>query len=171
MGRFKTHDWQRLLGSLKTTHLLDCCTRCTRNIITLLATQMKQPYCSPWISQYVKKVLHKWITCRKVSGKPYIAPAPPPLPKIILTEGTPVTVSGVDFAGPLYVKDKKGNKRKVFLCLFTCASTHAVHLEVVPDLSDESCIQSFIKLISRKSLPRTIILNNASTYLTAVDKI
>lgn len=88
-------------------------------------------------------------------------------PKIRLTEAPPFTVTGVDFAGPLYVKDKNGNERKVFICLFTCA-LRAVHLEVhvVPDLSEESFIQSFRRFTSRKSVPRTMISDNASTPAT-----
>ena len=42
----------------------------------------------------------------------------------------------MDFAGPIYVKDvfaKKGDMNKVYIALFTCAATRAVHLELVPN--------------------------------------
>ena len=59
---------------------------------------------------------------------------PPPLLKVRVTESPPFSVSGVDFTGAVYVKDGEG-ERKVYICLFTCAATRAVHLEVIVDLS------------------------------------
>ena len=39
------------------------------------------------------------------------------------------SLHGVDFTGALFVKE--GNQeKKVYICLFTCATTRAVHLEV-----------------------------------------
>jgi len=57
---------------------------------------------------------------------------PPPLPKIRVTEAPPFTITGVDFTGALFVKEGDQEK-KVYICLFTCAVTRAVHLEVVGD--------------------------------------
>ena len=54
---------------------------------------------------------------------------------------------------------------------FTCASTRAVHLEVVPDLSNETFIQAFRRFASRKSLPRTMISDNAMTFSAAANTI
>ena len=41
---------------------------------------------------------------------------------------------GVDFAGPFVVKLTRKATAKRYLCLFTCASTRAVHLEVAYSL-------------------------------------
>lgn len=60
-------------------------------------TEIRQNYWIPKIRQQVKKVLRKCVTCRKVTGKPYSAPDPPPLPKTRLMEAPPFTVTGVDF--------------------------------------------------------------------------
>ena len=46
---------------------------------------------------------------------------------------------GVDFTGALHIREV-GAQRKVHICLFTCAATRAVHLEVVKDLS----VQTFL---------------------------
>jgi len=64
-------------------------------------------------------------------GKPYSAPDPPPLPKVRVTESSP---SGVDFTGAFYIKDRV-EERKLYVCIFTCATTHALHLELgwLPD--------------------------------------
>ncbi|XP_063435728.1 uncharacterized protein LOC134716648 [Mytilus trossulus] len=134
-------------------------------------TEIRQNYWIPKIRQQVKKVLRKCVTCRKVTGKPYSAPDPPPLPKTRLMEAPPFTVTGVDFTGALYVKDNNGQGSKVFICLFTCASTRAVHLEVVTDLKERSFLQAFRRFTSRKSLPRVMISDNASTYMAASETL
>ena len=57
------------------------------------------------------------------------------------------------------------------ICLFTCASTRAMHLEIVSNLSEETFILAFRRFSSRKSLPRIMISDNASTYVAASKEI
>ena len=68
-------------------------------------------------------------------------PTPPPLPKFRVREEFPFTYTGVDFAGPFYVKTSGTTSgSKVWLCLYTCCIVSAVHLDIVPT---ESFFQSF----------------------------
>ena len=89
--------------------------------VLVIVTQIRQTYWIPAIRQVVKKILHRCVTCRKVNGKPYSIRDPPPLPKARLLDSPPFTVTGVDFTGALYVKDKIGTESKVYVCLFTYA--------------------------------------------------
>ena len=130
-------------------------------------THLRQSYWIPRIRQCVKTVLRKCVTCRKVTGKPYLKPDPPPLPKDRVDEPVPFTVTGVDFAGPLYVKNCENTKIKVYICLFTCASTRAVHLEIVTNLTEKFFMLAFRRFCSRKSVPKTMISDNALTFITA----
>ena len=77
---------------------------------------------------------------------------------------------GVDFTGALFVHSS-GGEQKVYICLFICANTRAVHLEVVTDLSEENFIQAFRRFVSRKSLPQLMISDNASTYQSAAKEL
>lgn len=52
----------------------------------------------------VKTVIHQCRICRRHEGRPYSAPRLPPLPSFQVEEALPFTFTGVDFAGPLYVK-------------------------------------------------------------------
>ena len=63
----------------------------------------------------------------------------------------------------MYV-DVNGSKEKGYVCLFTCAVSCAIHLEVVIDLTEETFLQAFRQFASRKSLPSKMISENASTY-------
>ena len=82
----------------------------------------------------------------------------------------PFTVTGIDFTGALYIRAPEG-ENKVYICLFTCSSTRAVHLEVVTDLSEETFLQAFRRFSSRKSLPRLVVSDNASTFMSAADDL
>jgi len=103
-------------------------------------------------------------------GKPYGTPDLPPLPKVRVGEGRPFAVTGVDFTGALYVKEASG-EQKVYICLFTCASTRAIHLEIVNDLSTESFMLAFRRFAGRRSLPCVMLSDNASTYLAAAEEL
>ena len=73
-----------------------------------LVSHIRQRYWIPSIRQYIQGLLKKCVTCRKVMGKQYRAPDPPPLPKIRVQDATPFTVTGVDFTGELHIRGKSG---------------------------------------------------------------
>ena len=137
--------------------------------VNITVTALRQVYWIPCIRQCIKSVLRRCVPCKKLIGKPFKSPDPPPLPKICVMEAPPFTVTGVDFTGALYVKERE--EMKVYICLFLCALTRAVHLEVVTDLTVETFLLAFRRFCSRKSLPKKMISDNASTYLAAAEEL
>ncbi|XP_065903883.1 uncharacterized protein [Dysidea avara] len=133
-------------------------------------TTPRQVYWIPSTWQCVKSLLRCCVPCRKLTGKPYKTLDPPPLPKIRVTEVPLFTITGVDFTRVLFVKEGEQEK-KVYICLFTCIATRAVHLEVVSDLTVETFSLAFRRFSSRKSLPCKMISDDASTYLAAAETI
>jgi len=138
--------------------------------VSTTITALRQLYWIPSIRQCVKSVLRRCVPSRKLTGPPYIAPDPPPLPKARVTKAPPFKITGVDFTGALFVKEGQ-QERIVYICLFTCAVTQAVHLKVVGDLTVETFLLAFKRFSSRKSPPRKMISDNASTYLAATEAI
>ena len=59
----------------------------------------------------------------------------------------------------------------MYICLFTCTNTRAVHLEVVTDLTVPTFLAAFQRFASRKSLPKVMISDNASTYQSAAAEL
>ena len=75
---------------------------------------------------FVKSVIHRCHICRHHEGPPYSAPSPPPLPKFCVEEAPAFSFTGVDFAGPLYIKGD-GESKEVWICLYTCLVVRAMH--------------------------------------------
>ena len=138
--------------------------------VSVTVTALHEVYWIPDIRQCVRKLLRRCVTCNKLMGKSFQAPDPPPLPKVRVTESRPFSISGVDFTGAVYVKDGEG-ERKVYICLFTCAATRAVHLEIVVDLTVDTFLLVFRRFASRKSVPHTMISDNVSTFLAAAEEL
>ena len=118
----------------------------------------------------MKSILRNCVTCHKIIGRPYAAPDPPPLPQLRTQDVHPFTFTGVDFTSALYEQQGK-EEVKVYLCLFTCATTRAVHLEIVQDLTADTFLIVFRKFIGRRLLPKIMISNNGSTYLSAAEEL
>ena len=112
------------------------------------------------------------LVCRRFEGRPCSAPIPPPLPDFRVQRNSPLTSTGVDFAGQLYVK-ATGNSRstKVWICLYTCCTVRAVHLDLVPDLTTPTFLRSLKRLSARHGLLRRIVSDNGKTFKAAAKAI
>ena len=119
----------------------------------------------------VKRILHNCCVCRRYEGKSYRVPPPPPLPAFRVREAPPFTSSGVDFAGPLYTKFPGGSQSKVWVALYTCCITRAIHLDLIPDLSASTFIRSFKRFSSRRGLPALMVSDNGKTFVAAAKVI
>ena len=115
----------------------------------------------------VKRVIAKCNLCRRYGGLSYRTP-PPPLPSFRVTENPPFSYTGVDYAGPLYVRpDHSRFEQKVWICLYTCCITRAVHIDIVSNLSTPCFIRSLKRFISRRGLPYRMISDNGTTFKAA----
>ncbi|GFY41450.1 integrase catalytic domain-containing protein [Trichonephila inaurata madagascariensis] len=87
-----------------------------------------------------------------------------PLSRDRIEQSPPFTVTGLDFAGPIYVKN---SKEKFYILLCTCAVTRALHLELVTSLTTETFLLAFRIFISRRGLCTVIYSDNAKTFKRA----
>ena len=127
-----------------------------------------------WIVQgrsFVRRILSQFVICKRFEGKPYRAPLHPPLPAFRVEESPPFAHTGVDFAGPLYVKKSDGTTSKVWICLFTCCVTRAVHLDLVADLSTSTFVRCLKRFTARRGLPYKMVSDNAKTFKAAATVI
>ena len=64
-----------------------------------------------------------------------------------------------------------GAMEKAYVCLLSCASTRALHLELVPNLSVATFLQAFRRFVARRGLPSRILSDNAKTFKGAAREI
>ena len=86
-----------------------------------------------------------------------------------VADAPPFTFTGLNFAGPLYFTSSTEGQsnevsQKAYICLYTCTSISAIHLELLHDLSVKSFFQSFRRFASRRGLPSTLLPDNAKTF-------
>ncbi|KRZ07030.1 hypothetical protein T11_11806 [Trichinella zimbabwensis] len=110
----------------------------------------------------VKRVIKECVTCRKENAKPF-SPKMSDLPRERVVEVLPFENTGLDVAGPLYARE--GNSvRKVYICLFTCMTTRAIHLELVSSLTAQRFLQALDRFFARRGQPRIIQSDNFTSF-------
>ena len=102
--------------------------------------------------------------CRLLEGKPYNAPATAALPNFRVSEAPPFSSTGVNYAGPLFVKGNNGEMEKTYIALFSCCVTRAIHLELMSNLTTTSFLNCLRRFCARRGTPRLIISDNAKTF-------
>ena len=127
-------------------------------------SQMRTKYWIPQARAEIKYVLRRCRICRKHQGGPYKMPLMSPWPKGKLSKSIPFKKTGLDYFGPLYVKQGAGQDQKVWVCLFTCVVVRAIQLEMVNDLTAQEFIMALRRFIARRGKPNQIISDNASQF-------
>ena len=117
--------------------------------------------------QMVRQIIHRCVICKKAEGKFYPSPASPPLPDFRVVPSPPFDKCGVDFAGPMLIKEGSQVK-KGYIMLFTCAVTRAVALELIVGMSVEAMTFGFRRFCARMAtVPALVVSDNALTFKRA----
>ncbi len=77
---------------------------------------------------------------------------------------------GIDFAGPLTMKSDKLRKPsylKVYVAVFICLTTKAVHLDLCKGLSTEEFLATFRRFINRRGVPAHVFSDNGTNFVGA----
>ena len=115
------------------------------------------------IAQQVKK---SCVTCQRFDGQP-CAEVTAPLPENRVNLVRPFYSCGIDYGGPLSTRLSKDTMCKVWIVLFVCAQTRAIHLEIADNLSTEEFILAFRRFVARKGRPQQVISDNATMFKAA----
>ncbi|XP_053698861.1 uncharacterized protein LOC128745814 [Sabethes cyaneus] len=128
--------------------------------------------------------LHGRRLCRSIIRNCYrCARADPPattqqigqLPLHRITPSRPFAISGIDFAGPLYLKavHKRAAATKAYVCIFVCFCTKAVHIELVSDLSKSTSafLSALRRFISCRGRPSDVYTDNGKNFEGAANDL
>ena len=124
--------------------------RTFHSAINITLSSLREKY---WIireREAVKRTLHACVLCKKVEGVAY---NPRSIPDF-----SPFSHTGIDFAGPLFIRKENPRETtyKAYICLFTCASTRGIHLELTMSLNVDAFFLAFRRFSVRRGLPSTI---------------
>ncbi|XP_058797621.1 uncharacterized protein LOC131667864 [Phymastichus coffea] len=78
--------------------------------------------------------------------------------------------TGVDFFGPIMIKEKKDRNRsflKAYGSVFVCMATKAVHIEIASDLSAEGFLACFRRFVATHGKPTTMYSDNGTNFVGA----
>ncbi|XP_064470007.1 uncharacterized protein LOC135384748 [Ornithodoros turicata] len=120
--------------------------------------------------QRVKQILGRCITCRRNNSRASTE-VQGQLPAGRITRSHPFQVIGVDFAGPLTLRQNRKYFTKAHIALFTCAVTRAVHIELCEDTSAVKFLQAFRRFTSRRGICSSVYSDNAKTFKTAAKEL
>ena len=152
--------------------IVDAHTKVKHSGIQATMNYLRQNYWIPKMRAMVKSTLRHCITCKKLTGHPYPKVVTAQLPGFRTQQTAPFAVTGVDFTGAVSVRSQNDGKiRECYICLFTCANTRAIHLELVSNLSTQNFLNAFRRFAARRSFPQLMISDNATTFQCAAKSL
>ena len=129
--------------------------------------QVRQEFWIPQGRAEIRSVLRLCHICRRHEGNPFRMPATPAWPRERVTRSLSFVYTGVDYLGPVYIKypaASSSSPSKLWISLFTCLSTRAIHLEWVQGLSGSQFLNCLRRFVARRGSPRLLISDNAPQF-------
>lgn len=108
----------------------------------------------------VRRAVDSCRRCRRYRCLPYRSPEGV-LPSFRVQPSRPFAKVGIDYFGPLYVG---GSAEKVWVLLITCATSRAVHLELVHSQSTADLVLGLRRFFALRGTPALIYSDNARTF-------
>ena len=117
--------------------------------------------------QAVSSVISDCIVCKRYNARSQKYPGPAVLPSSRVKLSVPFAHTGVDYTGHYYIRDDQGGKVKVYILIFFCFNTRAVHLEAVSSMSMAEFILAFVRFVNRYGIPLAIYSDNVKSFIQA----
>ncbi|GFV03738.1 transposable element Tcb2 transposase [Trichonephila clavipes] len=116
-----------------------------------------------------RKVVHECLICFK--SRPLVtSQLMGNLPRDRVVPAYPFNCSGVDFCGPFmirYKNQRKGILHKIYICVFVCFVSKAIHIEIVSDLTSDAFIATLKRFFSRRGKCAKLYSDNGKTFVGA----
>ncbi|GFV54320.1 integrase catalytic domain-containing protein [Trichonephila clavipes] len=116
-----------------------------------------------------RKVVHECLVCFK--SQPLVtSQLMGNLPRDTVVPDYPFNCSSVDFCGPFmirYKNQRKGILHKIYICVFVCFVSKAIHIEIVSDLTSDAFIATLKRFFSRRGKCVKLYSDNGKTFVGA----
>lgn len=135
----------------------------------LISSAIRQKYWIVGAKSAIRKELRRCVICARLraeTSKQIMGD----LPAARVNPGRAFLHCGTDFAGPFLVTPRRGRgvrPQKMYVCVFVCFSTKAVHLEIVSDLSTLGCIAALKRFVARRGKPIEVYSDCGTNFVGA----
>lgn len=140
----------------------------------LLLATIRETYWPLGGRNLAKMSYRQCIRCQRLKGQTLV-PQMGNLPSSRLSPADyPFQNVGVDYAGPIMSASRQGRGCrlvKVYIAIFVCFTTKAVHLELVGDLTSQTFLMALRRFMSRRGKPLNIYSDNGTSFVGAYNEI
>lgn len=136
---------------------------------TLTVALLRCHFWIPGALRVVKKLIHECIKCRILLARP-ASTRMGALPAERLQGGRAFARVGVDFAGPLLIKESRSRGARIsktYACIFVCLASKAIHIELVASLTTIAFLEALDRFIARRGLPALIESDHGKNFIGA----
>ncbi|GFU91091.1 uncharacterized protein TNCV_4924221 [Trichonephila clavipes] len=116
-----------------------------------------------------RKIVHECVVCFK--NKPIVAnQLMGSLPREKVNPSFPFLHTGIDYCRPFsirYKHQRKGTYQNIYVAIFVCLASKAVHLEIVSDLTTDAFLATLKRFVARRGKYATISSDNAKNFVGA----
>jgi len=140
---------------------------------TLVSVSLAQKFCIVRGRCAIRAKIHECVRCKRVEAKPK-PQLLGQLPLARLKPGDVFSNTGVDYAGPIYIKGgpvRKPTFTKGYVAVFVSLSVKAVHLEPVTELTTSAFIATLRRFIARRGIPSTMWSDNGTNFVGAAKEL
>ena len=140
--------------------------------VDFILSQINKRYCIIAAREEIREWENQCYGCKRRRNKP-VNQIMAPLPKVRLRfTYRAFDQCGVDFAGPFLTVQGCGKTRqKRWLCVFTCLSIRAVHLEMAWKLDTDAFLNAFTRFTSRRGVPKEVVSDHGTNFVGAVNEL
>ncbi|XP_050546118.1 uncharacterized protein LOC126908249 [Daktulosphaira vitifoliae] len=139
----------------------------------LVTALINQRFWIVGIRLVVHRAIRECITCVKFTGanpQPVMAD----LPAARVQGCQTFSKVGMDYAGPITMKEtslRRSRVFKVYIALFVCMTTKAVHLELVLDLTTKAFLAALDRFAARRGLPSALFSDCGTNFVGASNQL
>lgn len=141
--------------------------RCLHGGLQLTLRQLRQTVWLIRARHIVRSIVSKCVMCArlKAATRPQLMGSLPPArvsqPEFAFQH------TGIDYAGPVSVRESKGRGKKMhpaYIAIFICLASRGVHLELVDDYSTPAFIAALRQFIARRGQPQCLYSDRGTNF-------
>ena len=118
--------------------------------VGLTMAEVTEKYWIPRLRKLTKKVVKRCWGCKRFQAVTQATPPPGLLPMERKEGSGAFEIIGVDFAGLFKYRKSSRIEGKVYLVLYACSLSRAIHLEVLPNQETTTFLGSFKRMVARR---------------------